>query len=283
MHHGRRQPEELSVHPDMQTTSEVLHVTMYQQVALITLHRPAVRNALNTTLLDALWEVLPTVDQDPTVRAIVLTGSDPAFCSGLDLAELSESGENARPRQQRDHVSARGVLPPVVTPIVGAINGAAVTAGLEIALNCDVLFASDRARFADTHLRVGVMPGGGLTVLLPRRVGMGKALEMALTGAVVDAQSALLCGLVDRVVPHEELLPTALALAAAMAEMEPETLRYLVETFRQVAGVSEPAGRELERARGHAWRDGTIDTAAVGAAKEAIVRRGSQEHQAPAS
>ncbi len=114
----------------------------------------------------------------------MLTGSDPAFCSGLDLRELSGSGQNARPRQQRDSVSARGALPPVVTPIVGAINGAAVTGGLEIALNCDVLVASERATFADTHLRVGVMPGGGLTVLLPRRVGMGKALEMVLTGAV---------------------------------------------------------------------------------------------------
>jgi enoyl-CoA hydratase len=264
-------------------TSGVLLVEKRDRVALITLHRPAVRNALNTELIDALWEVIPAIDSDPEVRAIVLTGSDPAFCSGLDLGELSGSGGNARPRQQRDSVSARGALPPVITPIVGAINGSAVTGGLEIALNCDVLVASERARFADTHLRVGVMPGGGLTVLLPRRVGMGKALEMALTGAVVDAQSALQCGLVDRVVPHEELLPTALALAAAMAERQPEALRYLVETFRQVAGVSEPAGRELERARGHAWRDGIIDTAAVGARKEAILRRGSQEHQAPAS
>ena len=262
----------------MKTTSGVLQVTMHERVALITLHRPAVRNALNTALIDALWEVMPAVDNDPEVRAIVLTGSDPAFCSGLDLAELSGSGENARPRQQRDQVSARGALPPVVTPIVGAINGAAVTGGLEIALNCDVLLASDRARFADTHLRVGVMPGGGLTVLLPRRVGMGKALQMALTGSVVDAQSALACGLVDRVVPHEELLPTALALAAAMAERDPETLRYLVETFRQVAGMPELAGREHERTRGHAWREGTVDTVAVGAVKDALLQQGRQEY-----
>jgi enoyl-CoA hydratase len=265
----------------VESTSDVLLVDKRDRVALITLNRPAVRNALNTALIDALWEILPAVDDDPEVGAIVLTGCDPAFCSGLDLAELSESGENARPRQQRDTVSARGALPPVLTPIVGAINGAAVTGGLEIALNCDVLVASERARFADTHLRVGVMPGGGLTVLLPRRVGMGKALEMALTGVVVDAQAAQQCGLVDRVVPHEDLLPTALALAAALAEREPETLRYLVETFRQVAGVPESAGRELERARGHAWRDGTIDTAAVGANKEAIVQRGRREHQVP--
>jgi enoyl-CoA hydratase len=264
----------------VESTSDVLLFEMHERVALITLHRPAVRNALNTALIDALWEVMPAVDDDPEVRAIVLTGSDPAFCSGLDLAELSGSGENARPRQQRDHVSARGALPPVITPIVGAINGAAVTGGLEIALNCDVLIASERARFADTHLRVGVMPGGGLTVLLPRRVGMGKALEMSLTGAVVDAEAALTCGLVDRVVPHEELLPTALALATAMGEMEPDALRYLVATFRQVAAMPELAGREHERTRGHAWREGVIDTAAVGAAKDSILQRGHEEHQA---
>ena len=264
----------------METTGEdVLRLDVREHVAVVTLHRPAVRNALNTALIDALWEVMPAIDVDPEVRAIVLTGSDPAFCSGLDLAELSGSGQNARPHQQRDQVSARGALPPVVTPIVGAINGAAVTGGLEIALNCDVLVASDRARFADTHLRVGVMPGGGLTVLLPRRVGLGKALEMSLTGAVVDAETALACGLVDGVVSHEELLPTARALATAMGEMEPEALRYLVETFRLVAALPELVGRDLERARGHAWRDGTIDTAAVAATKDAIVQRGSQEHR----
>jgi enoyl-CoA hydratase len=263
------------------TGQDVLLLERHESVALVTLHRPAVRNALNTALIDALWEVMPALDEDPGVRAIVLTGSDPAFCAGLDLAELSESAENARPRQQRDSVSNRGALPPVVTPIVGAINGAAVTGGLEIALNCDVLVASERARFADTHLRVGVMPGGGLTVLLPRRVGLGKALEMSLTGAVLDAESALRCGLVDRVVPHDELLPTALSLAAAMGEMEPDALRYLVDTFRQVSFMPEIAGREHERIRGHAWRDGKIDTAAFGASKDAIVQRGRQEHQAP--
>jgi enoyl-CoA hydratase len=263
----------------MGAIDDVLLLESRDGVALVTLHRPEVRNALNTALIDALWEVLPAVDHDPGVRAIVLTGSDPAFCSGLDLGELSGSGENARPRQQRDQVSSRGALPPVTTPIVGAVNGAAVTGGLEIALNCDVVVASERARFADTHVRVGVMPGGGLTVLLPRRVGMGKALEMSLTGAVVDAEAALRCGLVDRVVPHDELLPTALALAGAIGESDPDTLRYLVQTFRQVADLPETAGRELERTRGHAWRDGSIDTAAVGNAREAIVARGRREHR----
>jgi enoyl-CoA hydratase len=262
-----------------EVTGGVLRLEVQDAVAVVTLHRPEVRNALNTALIDALWEVLPAVDADPQVRAIVLTGSDPAFCSGLDLAELSSGGQNARPRQQRDQVSVRGPLPPVVTPIVGAINGAAITGGLEMALNCDVLVASERARFADTHLRVGVMPGGGLTVLLPRRVGMGKALEMALTGTVVDAGTALACGLIDRLVSHEDLLPTARQLAGALGELEPEAVRYLIDTFRQVAGPPDPAGRELERQRGHAWREGRIDTDAVGAAKDAILGRGRRENQ----
>jgi enoyl-CoA hydratase len=260
------------------TGRDILLVDRHDAVAVVTFNRPEVRNALNTALIDALWEVLPAVDADPAIRAIVLTGSDPAFCSGLDLAELAGGGENARPRQQRDQVSARGALPPVVTPLVGAINGSAVTGGLEIVLNCDVVLASERARFADTHLRVGVMPGGGLTVLLPRRVGMGRALEMALAGAVLDAPTALEWGLVDRVVPHEDLLPAALRLAAAMGGMDPEALRYLVETFRQVAGVPDGEGRALERRRGHAWRSGIIDTAAVGAVKDDVVARGHREH-----
>jgi enoyl-CoA hydratase len=263
----------------MATTRDVLRLEVDDGVALVTLHRPEVRNALNTAMINALWEVLPEVDADPLVRAIVLTGSDPAFCSGLDLRELSGGGQNARPRQQRDQVSARGPLPPVVTPIVGAINGAAVTGGLEMALNCDILVASERATFADTHLRVGVMPGGGLTVLLPRRVGLGRALEMALTGAVLDAPAALACGLVDRVVPHAALLPTTQTLARMMGEMEPQALRYLVETFRRVAGLPESEGREEERRRGHAWRGGAIDAAAVDAATADIVERGSAAHQ----
>ena len=265
----------------METSSDVLHLEVRGHVAIVTLHRPAVRNALNTALIDALWDVLPAVDDDPAIGAIVVTGSDPAFCSGLDLRELSGSGENARPRQQRDQVSARGALPPVVTPIVGAVNGAAVTGGLEIALNCDVLVASERASFADTHVRVGVMPGGGLTVLLPRRIGMGRALEMALTGRVLDAGTALQFGLVDRVVPHEELLPTAVELAAAMSTKDPEALRYLVETFRQVAGLSELAGRDLERSRGHAWREGAIDTGSVAAVKDEVLQQGRRDHRPP--
>lgn len=258
--------------------NDVLLVERHGAVAVVTMHRPQVRNALNTALIDALWDVFPALDSDPAVRAIVLTGSDPAFCSGLDLAELSGSGANARPRQQRDSVSSRGALPPVALPVVGAINGPAVTAGLEIALNCDVLVASDRSRFADTHLRVGVMPGGGLTVVLPRRVGMAMALEMAMTGAVLDATAALASGLVDRVVPHESLLPSALALADAMTEADPMAARYLRETFRQVAGLPDDEARVTERRRGHAWRAGLVDTAAVAAARDDIMQRGRQEH-----
>ena len=163
----------------MEAYADVLHLQVRDRVALVTLHRPEVRNALNTALIDALWEVLPAVDDDPGVGAIVLTGSDPAFCSGLDMRELSGSGQNARPRQQRDSVSARGALPPVITPIVGAINGAAVTGGLEVALNCDLLVASERATFA-----------AGRTLLNQATLTSAKAWTSFLTGSGRSSYSA---------------------------------------------------------------------------------------------
>src|SRR5439155_17784395 len=140
---------------------------------------------------------------------IVLTGADPAFCAGLDLRELG--------------VDRLGDLPPFIAaatasevPLVAAVNGPAVTGGLELALACDFIVASERARFADTHLRVGVYPGPVL-VELPRRVGMAWAREMSLTGNFVDAGTALRIGLANHVVPHAELLGFAVGLARAVA------------------------------------------------------------------
>jgi enoyl-CoA hydratase len=124
-------------------------------VALVTLNRPARRNALSGALLTVLCGTLAELDAEPGVRAIVLTGADPAFCAGLDLTELSQ------PDSQLAAVGSAPVLPPLATPLIGAVNGAAVTGGLELALACDFLIASERATFADTHARLGIMPGWG--------------------------------------------------------------------------------------------------------------------------
>src|SRR5215470_4452958 len=132
------------------------------------------------------------------------TQPDPDEGRGADMGNRDDTGRHP----------FRGALPPRTKPLIGAVNGVAVTGGLEVALNCDFLVASDRARFADTHARVGVMPGWGLTVLLPQRIGVARAREMSLTGNYVDATTALQWGLVNHVVPHDQLLPFARGLGA---------------------------------------------------------------------
>ena len=166
------------------------------RIATITLNRPEARNALSSEVLRLLPELLMlSADGDPDVDVIILTGADPAFCAGLDLKELGSRGGEPRQRQRPDggvnaH-GARGPFPKVGKPLIGAINGVAVTGGLELALNCDFLVASERAKFGDTHARVGVMPGWGMTVLLPQAIGVRRAREMSFTGNFIDADEAL--------------------------------------------------------------------------------------------
>ena len=156
-------------------------------------------------------------EADDDVDVIILTGADPAFCAGLDLKELGAGLGHARRHAARGTTRRRAErrrCPPTAKPVIGAINGAAITGGFELALDCDFLVASDRARFADTHARVGIQPGWGLTVLLPQAIGVRRAREMSATGNFVDAQTALDWGLVNHVVPHDDLLPFTRGLAA---------------------------------------------------------------------
>ena len=132
----------------------------------------------------------------------------------------------------------RGPLPACTKPIIGAINGAAITGGFEIALNCDFLVASDRARFADTHARVGIQPGWGLTVLLPQAVGLRRAREMSATGNFIDAETALAWGLVNHVVPHDELLATVRGLAADIVSNDQAAVRQIYATYDEGSEVT---------------------------------------------
>lgn len=217
-------------------------------VAVVILDRPEARNALSSELLDALPKAMAAVDADDSVDAIVLTGADPAFCAGLDLKEL-QSGD-------MDFFRHGGVGRPwarTAKPVIGAVNGPAATGGLEIVLHCDFLVASERARFADTHARVGILPGWGLTVLLPQAVGARKAKEMSLTGNWVDAAEALAFGLVNRVVPHDELLPTAIGLARDVAGNDAEAVRALLASYERVLATTAAEGYELEAQAARAW------------------------------
>jgi enoyl-CoA hydratase/carnithine racemase len=215
-------------------------------VRVLTMNRPQARNALDRELISALYDALLAADAQPGVRAVILTGSDPAFCAGIDLKQAAREGEAYFDRHRAQPCILQ--VARMATPIIGAVNGATFTGGLEIALGCDVLIASERAVFADTHARVGVLPGGGLTARLPQLVGPAWARRLSFTGEVIDAGVALRIGLVSEVVPHDRLLARATGLAAAVAEVPPETMRALKTIYVRGAASAVDAALAAERA-----------------------------------
>ena len=222
------------------TDEQTVRTAVEGAVRIITLNRPAARNALSGELNRALYAALTAADADEAVSAVVLTGTDPAFCAGVDLKEAARYGSRLF-----DEFQARSCIAAVAnmrTPVVGAVNGATFTGGLEIALGCDFLLASERAVFADTHARVGILPGGGMTARLPQVVGTAMARRLSMTGEVIDAARAERIGLVTEVVPHERLLPRAVELAAQIGEVPRPTLRSLKEIYTTgSAAVTGPA------------------------------------------
>ncbi|KWX56808.1 enoyl-CoA hydratase [Mycobacterium sp. NAZ190054] len=221
-------------------TSELVLTADSDGVRVITLNRPAARNALSRELIRASYAALTSADADETVRAVVLTGADPAFCAGVDLKEAARDGLSYF--EEFRSQSCIAAVAQMRTPVVGAVNGATFTGGLEMALGCDFLIASERAVFADTHVRVGILPGGGMTARLPQLVGAAMARRLSMTGEVVDAARAERIGLVTEVVPHHRLLERAVELAAQIAEVPRLTVRGLKEIYTTgAAAVIDPA------------------------------------------
>jgi enoyl-CoA hydratase len=248
-----------------------LTTEQHDEVLLLRLDAPDRRNALDLDTMRALVAALRTAEEDGT-RAIVLTGADPAFCAGLDL-EAVGSGELILEEVEGIDADPWKVLQELSVPTIAAVNGAAVTGGLELVLCCDLAIASERARFADTHARVGIHPSGGLSVLLPRYVGLRDALGMSLTGRFVDAAEARTMGLVNAVVEHDELLRTALAVAQGITELDPVIARELLATYRELSGVPLADALERERVKG---RGLTVDAEAVEARRQAVIDRGKR-------
>lgn len=209
-------------------------------VRVLTLNRPEARNALSHDLIRALYAALKAADADESVRAVVLTGTDPAFCAGVDLKEAARDG--LKYFEEFRSQSCITAVREMRTPIIGAVNGSTFTGGLEIALGCDFLVASERAVFADTHARVGILPGGGMTARLPQVVGLAMARRMSMTGEVVDAARAERIGLVTEVVEHHRLLERAVELAQQIAEVPGPTMLGLKEIYTEgAAAVIDPA------------------------------------------
>ncbi len=203
-------------------TEPVLLAEVSGGLAVLTLNRPQAMNALSAELRVELTRAIDALNADPSVRVMILTGAGRAFCAGLDLKELGRG--DSRIGGALDGGNVAGAMARFRGPIIGAINGAAITGGFEVALACDVLLASSNARFADTHVRVGVMPGWGLSQKLSRAIGIYRAKELSLTGNFISAEQAAAWGLVNRVVAPEELLPAARALAQDMLSAVPENL-----------------------------------------------------------
>lgn len=264
----------------MSEAEPLVLVEVEDRIATITLHRPQARNALSRALTFALWDAVAAAGEDPGIAVVILTGADPAFCAGVDLKEVSgESPPSAAPRGPGEgpERSANGLyrfLPLIDKPIIGAVNGVAVTGGLEVALQCTFLVASERAKFADTHARLGVMPGGGMTVLMAQSIGLRRAMELSLTGNFLTAEEALRAGLVNHVVPHEQLLLFTRQLAADIVSNDEVGVRRLLAHYRQIANAATLEEAHLiEGFMAESWRPGTSDVAARRAEVEARGRR----------
>lgn len=249
----------------------VVIVEVVEGVATITLNRPESRNALNPELAAAFPLAVSECDARDDVLAIILTGADPAFCAGFDLRELSGRERGAEPGPPPPY---RAPLPPHTTPVIGAINGAAVTGGFELALACDFLIASERARFADTHARVGVIPGWGLTVMLPEAIGIRRAKQLSLSGAFLDAATALDWGLVNEVVEHDRLLPRAREIALQIAGNPAHAVRAVLALYDEVADLAPPQGWQTENERARRWMVDGFNRGGLADRRESIIETG---------
>ena len=251
--------------------SETVLSETSERVCTVTLNRPDARNAMNTELQRILAIALADAESDDDVDVVILTGADPAFCAGLDLRELGSTAANLVGGRDDEHRSPFTVLWTMTKPVIGAINGPAVTGGFELALGCDFLVASERATFGDTHARVGVTPGGGMSVFLPQSVGLRKAKEMSLTGNFVDAREALALRLVNHVVPHDELLLTARRLATDVAGNDQVAVRNLKQLYDRGSKLSVGDAIELELER---FRNFRVDPSKIERRRNAVVERG---------
>jgi enoyl-CoA hydratase/carnithine racemase len=206
-------------------------------ICTITLNRPERRNALNPAAYAEIETAFRAASVDPQVRCVVVTGADPAFCSGEDVKEMM-TGEGGGPRPVRVRVPPTPAAMAALDcekPVIAAVNGAAVGWGMELALYADIRIASERARFAELFIKRGLICDVGGLLRLPAIVGPAKAAELLYTGDAIDAAEAGRIGLVSQVVAHEALMETALGLARRIAANAPLALRYMKEGLRKSA------------------------------------------------
>ena len=258
----------------MSTPAPLVLVERDQGVTTVTLNRPEALNALSAALRNEITRVFTELANDAETQVVILTGAGRAFTVGLDLKELGGEKSAVAAISSQDLSSA---VTGLKQPIIGTINGYPITIGLELALMCDFMIASTEARFADTHARVGVVPGWGLSQRLPRLIGANRAKELSLTGNYLDAQTAYDWGLVNRVVAPEELLPTCQKLARDIVSTEPVTrgeIKRLIDAGWH-GTLADGLAAEYEASREHSAREVTPEK--VAARRAGIQSRGRSQ------
>ncbi len=251
----------------------VLLIDAADGIATLTLNRPQAMNALSRELRGAIVEAFSRLSDD--VDVVILTGSGRAFCAGLDLKEMSQSSQ----RETESAVAGADVVEALQNldrPVIGAINGFAITGGFELALACDILIASTAAKFADTHARVGILPGWGLSQKLSRTIGIYRAKELSLSGNYLSAEQAEAWGLVNRVVPPDTLLPACLSLAKDIQSCDAQVMRpykRLIDTgYAQT--FADGLRLEAHESRQHAR---TLNPETLAERRQTVQQRGRQQ------
>ena len=242
--------------------------TQENSIASVILNRPDKMNALSAGMRESLYRVIDHISMDKSVRVLIITGAGRAFCSGADVQSLagnvSRSIQQERPVEKTgERLSVHVLMQKCDKPIIAAVNGIAAGAGLDLAMSCDIRIASDKARFAELYIRRGLFPVEGGIYLLPRLVGIAKACELIWTGDMIEAKEAEAMGLVNRVVPHDELMITTRELAEKLAKAAPLAIQKskraiyagLNSDFESSMRYIQPLMREILQSKDH--REGT--------------------------
>ena len=257
----------------MATATDLVLTSTEGGVTTVTMNRPEALNALSAGLRNRLTEAFINLAEDSATEVIVFTGNGRAFTVGLDLKELG--GETAAATVVNKDLGK--AMLQVNKPIIGAINGYAITGGFELALMCDFMIASEHAKFADTHARVGVVPGWGLSQRLPRLIGINRAKELSLTGNFLDAETAYAWGLVNRVVAADELLATAQQLAKDIVSTEPVTRNAMRHIMDAGWHTSLTEGLVIERDANREHAKTEVRAEKVAARRAQIQQRGRSQ------
>lgn len=229
----------------MQPQYIIIHREVAPYVAHIQLNRPKELNALNLELMTELRDALKALDADDTVRVIIISGNEKAFAAGADIKQMA--GKTAMDMYNIDQFSTWDTIKKTKKPLIAAVSGFALGGGCELVMLCDMIVASETARFGQPEIKIGVMPGAGGTQRLTRAVGKALAMEMVLTGRFISAEEAMRAGLINRVVPVELFLKEAIQLASEVAELSPLAVKMAKESVLKAFDSSLEEGLHFER------------------------------------